>query len=345
MSGGVTQLISVGAQDKFITGNPEVSFFVTNYKRHTNFAQVTDQCLIQGNQGPGKMSSIRLERKGDLVNNMFLTCDTGDSAIEVDWSQVIDYVELYVGGQLIDKQDFTFSNDLAVDLLAQNLTKSYLGSHYAGGTSTNWFYPLRFFCCENSKTSLPLVALQYHDVDIRIYWASNFDPANTIKFYANYVYLDNDERQKFATKPQKMLIYQVQKISASNQKIQEILFNHPVKLIAAKGGGAATSPTCQITLQINGVEIAEKKWAKPHFTVVSSYYTSPFAVGNHDNYFLYSFSFDTSSSQPCGTLNFSRLDSARLLSDNSETFTTDFYAINYNVLEIDQGMGGLLYSD
>ena len=142
-----------------------------------------------------------------------------------------------------------------------------------------------------------------------------------------------------------MLIYQVQKNMASNQKVQDLAFNHPVNLIAAKGGGAATSNTCQITMQINGVDIADKKWAHPHFTVVSSYYTAPFAVGNETNFFLYPFCFDTSSPQPSGTLNFSRLDSVRLMSDNSETFTSDFYAINFNILTIQDGMGGLLYSD
>jgi len=347
MSGGITQLISLGAQDKFITGNPEVSFFVSNYKRHTNFSQVTDSAVIQGNPSPGQLSTIRLERKGDLVNHMYMTCETGGSAIDVNWGNVIDHVELYIGGQLIDRQDFTFSNDLAVDLLAQNLSKSAMGFHYVGGTSKNWFYPLRFFCCENSKTSLPLVALQYHDVDLRIYWSSNYDTSNIIKFYTNYIYLDNNEREKFSSKSHKLIIYQVQKCIASNTTVQDLYFNHPVKLIASKDDGttAATSNTCQIVMQINGTEIADYKWAQPNFTVVSTYYTSPYSVGNNQNFFLYPFCFDTSSPQPCGTLNFSRLDSARLLSHNSETFTSDFYAINFNILTIEDGMGGLLYSD
>jgi hypothetical protein len=345
MSGGITQLISIGAQDKFITGNPEVSFFVSNYKRHTNFSQVTDSLVLSGNPYPGGLSSVRLDRKGDLVNHMFFTVSDGTQALKKDWSNIIDKVELLIGGQIIDTQDFTFTNDLAVDLFAQNLSKSFYGHHYSGGISENWFYPLRFFCCENSKTSLPLVSLQFHDVDVRITWSKNYDINNIIKFHANYIYLDNSERFKFSSKPHTLLIYQVQKTIASNETIQELFFNHPIKFIAAKSGGACTSNTCQIVMQINGVEIAEKKYAKPHFTIIPSYYTAPYSVGNTDNFFLYPFCFDTSSSQPCGTLNFSRLDSARLISDNSEKFTTDFYAVNYNILEIKEGMGGLLYSD
>ena len=344
MSGGIAQLISVGEQDKFISGNPEVSFFISNYKRHTNFAQSTDHVVISGTPANGIISTISLEHKGDLVNNMFFTAENGNSALNVDWSTLIDKVELLIGGQVIDTQDFTFSNDLAVELMAQNLSKSAAGSHYAGGVSANWFYPLRFFCCENTRTALPLVALQYHDVDVRVTWSTNVSDY-IIKFYVNYIFLDYTERNKFAQVPQNILIQQVQKSPASNEKIQHFYFNHPVKCIAAKGGGACTSNTCQVVLQINGTDISEKKYAKPHYTTIASYYTVPFASGNESNFFVYPFCFDTSSPQPSGTLNFSRLDSARLVSDNTETFTTDFYAINFNILKIESGMGGLLYSD
>ena len=124
MSGGIAQLISVGEQDKFISGNPEVSFFISNYKRHTNFAQSTDHVVISGTPANGIISTISLEHKGDLVNNMFFTAENGNSALNVDWSTLIDKVELLIGGQVIDTQDFTFSNDLAVELMAQNLSKS-----------------------------------------------------------------------------------------------------------------------------------------------------------------------------------------------------------------------------
>ena len=347
MSGGITQILSVGAQDKFITGNPEVSFFVSNYKRHTNFSQVTDNLVINGNPSAGNISTIRLDRSGDLVNHMYLSVSDGTKAIEKDWSTIVDKVELLIGGQVIDSQDFTFTNDLAVDLLAQSLSKSFAGSHYVGGTGvTNWFYPLRFFCCENTKTSLPLISLQYHDVDIRITWASAYSSADRVKFYANYIYLDADERMKFAEHDQSLIIFQVQKQPASNKKVQDLAFSHPVKLIAAthEASGAATSENSQVILQINGVDIAKKKYARPHFTTISSYYAAPYSVGNSSYFFLYPFCFDTSSPQPCGTLNFSRLDSARLISDN-ENFTTTFYAINFNILLIKDGMGGLLYSD
>jgi hypothetical protein len=60
--------------------------------------------------------------------------------------------------------------------------------------------------------------------------------------------------------------------------------------------------------------------------------------------FVYPFCLDTGKLQPTGTLNFSRLDSARIVNDLSVN-TDDIYAVNYNVLRIENGMGGLLYSN
>ena len=56
------------------------------------------------------------------------------------------------------------------------------------------------------------------------------------------------------------------------------------------------------------------------------------------------FCLDTSKLQPTGTLNFSRLDSARIVNDLNDC-DDDIYAVNYNVLRIENGMGGLLYSN
>ena len=65
MSGGIAQLVAVGAQDAHLVGQPEVSFFRSNYKRHTNFAQTVERQVIQGNPSAGGMSTVRFERKGD----------------------------------------------------------------------------------------------------------------------------------------------------------------------------------------------------------------------------------------------------------------------------------------
>ena len=49
MSGGIAQLVAVGAQDAHLVGSPEVSFFRSTYKRYTNFSQTVERQVIQGN--------------------------------------------------------------------------------------------------------------------------------------------------------------------------------------------------------------------------------------------------------------------------------------------------------
>ena len=85
---------------------------------------------------------------------------------------------------------------------------------------------LRFAFCENWQTALPLISLQYHDVELRITWGTAAD-ADKWDVYANYAYLDTQEREVFASQPQNMLITQTQKAISSGSKIQELNFNHP----------------------------------------------------------------------------------------------------------------------
>jgi hypothetical protein len=195
-----------------------------------------------------------------------------------------------------------------------------------------------------------LVALQYHDVELRIRWAShaNVDSsARRIECYANYVYLDTAEREMLAAEPQQILITQVQKATASLSKVQELNFNHPVKYLAASNVAADSVHTTgnRIKLQINGTDVTDFKFADPHYSMVSSYYHMPHSDGtNKDSLYAFPFCLDTSRLQPTGTLNFSRLDSARLVSETNN-FKDDIYAVNYNILRVENGMGGLMYSN
>jgi hypothetical protein len=348
MSGGIAQLVAVGAQDVHLVGQPEVSFFRSTYKRHTNFSQTVERQVIQGNVSNGGMSTVRFERKGDMLNYVYLVPNTGTATVAVaDWRTVISKVELLIGGQLVDEQDSTYSTLIAPTLSATSSSKSVAGDLYGGSTNER-FYPLRFAFCENWQTALPLIALQYHDVELRITWgAAAADSSKKWDIYANYAYLDTQEREMFASQPQNMLITQVQKAIASNAKIQELNFNHPVKYLAASNVTAVNMclDTNRTKLQINGTDVADFKFANPHFTSVPLYYhTSHANSGPGTKLFTYPFCLETGKLQPTGTLNFSRLDSARIVNDTLVN-TEDIYAVNYNILRVENGMGGLLYSN
>ena len=340
MSGGIAQLVAIGAQDAHIVGDPQVSFFRSNYKRHTNFAQSVERQVIQGNPGPNAMSTVRFERKGDLLSYVYLT-KTNSSAESVSMTtggqSDVAKVELLIGGQVIDDQDSTVSENILKTLCSTTECKAF-------GTQ-DLMYPLRFSFCEHWSSALPLVALQYHDVEIRITWASGASSTDRYECWANFISLDTMEREELANKPQNMLIYQVQKATASNNKIQELNFNHPIKFLAASGDIVGDVDKDKIHLQINGVDIGEPRIYDVHYRQAATFYHVDYDGSFDTNNFLYPFCLNTNKLQPTGSLNFSRLDSARLVTDASAGFAQDVYAVNYNVLRIQNGMGGLMYSN
>ena len=351
MSGGIAQLVAVGAQDVHLVGQPEVSFFRSTYKRHTNFSQTVERQVIQGNVSNNGMSTIRFERKGDMLNYVYLMPIAGDglsaNTFTNNWTDVISKVELLIGGQVIDEQDSTYSTLIAPTLSAFSSSKSVSAGLYDGLTASK-FYPLRFSFCENWQSALPLISLQYHDVELRVTWGAQA-ASSKWEVYANYAYLDTQEREVFAGSPQNMIMTQVQKAISSGNKIQEMNFNHPVKYLAAADASAVgmiSDSQNKLKLQINGTDVADYKFADPNFTTVPLYYhTSNSKKPNQPNtLFFYPFCLDAGKLQPTGSLNFSRLDSARIINSKANS-DKDIYAVNYNVLRIENGMGGLLYSN
>tara|TARA_R110002072_G_scaffold34480_2_gene103091 strand:- start:2972 stop:3964 length:993 start_codon:yes stop_codon:yes gene_type:complete len=330
MSGGIAQLVSIGAQDVHLVGKPEVSFFRTTYRRHTNFAMTNDRQVIQGSPSAGGTSTINIERRGDMLSYMYLRRKDGGDISAND----IEKVEILIGGQVIDEQDFEFSRNIADDLL--------VNTPYKPQNASAKFYPLHFWFCENWQSALPLVSLQYHNVDLRITWGSV--PADVYECWARYIYLDTDERTTLANNPQDMLIYQVQKTRPSGKTIQDLVFNHPVKFIACSNILPANT---RLKLQINGVDVDGEKELRPHFNDVPVYYhtTHYNNAGPSETYLLYPFCLDTNKLQPTGTLNFSRLDTARFVATTPFNRNEQIYAVNYNILKIRAGMASLAYAN
>ena len=344
MSAGVAQLIALGAQDEYIVGNPEISFFSSTFKRHANFSQSIEKQTIHGAVKNDSMSSVQFERSGDLLGYVYFTIDDTTQALDTQrWDTIIDKVELYIGGSLVDSQDAVFTEKIAIDTFAQNVSKSANGTH-PGVSARSFFYPLRFFFCEGPQCAIPLVALNYHNVEIRIHWASTASNYN-IECFANYYYLDNEERGNIASRKHDLLITQVQKNLPTRSLVQDLTFNHPVKYLASSNTSVVsslTSPSNRIKLTINGLDVGNYRWSQPHFIDVMNYYHTNFVTS--PDFFLYCFCLMTSSYQPTGTLNFSRLNSAKIMSESLDIMDP-IYAVNYNILRIQNGMAGLLYAN
>jgi len=287
MSGGIVQLVAIGAQDAYLTGKPEVSFYRSTYKRYTHFANSVERQLIQGTPSAGGISTIRFEKKGDLMSYVYLTArdSTGAQVPLLNWASVIDKVELLIGGQVIDMQDAYWMNNIEPVVGATNTNQRLLPKYDSAVTPTqagfnnNSFQALKFFFCKDWQSALPLVALQYHDVELRITWASTltataFSGATSLSpttyqdlqyiLWTNFIYLDQTERDYFSKTSQDMLITQVQRQFVPTAPVMELAFAHPVKYLAFQSNNyvqaytlnATNASSLQLKTQVNGTDMA-----------------------------------------------------------------------------------------
>jgi hypothetical protein len=279
------QLVAYGAQDVYLTGTPKVTFFQAVYKRHTNFAMELIQQTTSGTVGNASRVSVTIARNGDLVGNMHvalqplapngttLALTSTNSAYDMNWvaERAISAVELTIGGQRIDKHYQTwwrlyaelFLNE--ADKLAWGKMTSMSNPNTTQTSVPKVYLPLLFFFNRNPGLYLPLIALQYHEVrldfDLTQYYSSYFGTTSAFEVWANYIYLDTEERRRFAQKGHEYLIEQLQHtggdslVSGTNQEgaVQTVrlTFNHPVKeLIWCYQNPTATA---QQSTQLNGM--------------------------------------------------------------------------------------------
>lgn len=183
MGGGLMELVARGVQDIFIIGNPQISFFKAIYKRHTNFSIDQLQQTLKGQVDFGKRVEVDIARSGDLLSKLILEVDiplieaVNDSPIS--WVNslghaIIEYYELEIGGQKIDKhygEWLEIWSELTLDASKQvgygNMVSKYDTFTTVTGPLT-LYIPLQFWFCRDIGLSLPLIALQSHDVKIII---------------------------------------------------------------------------------------------------------------------------------------------------------------------------------
>jgi hypothetical protein len=263
MAGGLMQLVAYGAQDVYLTGNPKVTFFQAVYKRHTNFAMEIIEQTVNGTASNDGRISVTIARNGDLIGDMFMELKTvanlssreGDKTITSGvWAaeRAVKSVELSIGGQRIDKHYqrwWRLYSELYLPVDKKN-EWAKLTSDATGAGASKVYLPLIFFFNRNPGLYLPLIALQYHEVRIDFDLASNFSSyldTSLVKVWGNYIYLDTEERRRFAQKGHEYLIEQVQhtgtdSVTSGATKQVRLSYNHPVKeLIWALGGSDTTN--------------------------------------------------------------------------------------------------------
>ena len=388
MGGGLMQLVAYGAQDIYLTGNPQITFFKVVYRRHTNFSMEAIEQTWNGTSTgtAAARCTATISRNGDLVHRMYL--DLQGAAIAGNPSNIgsstIATVELEIGGQKIDKHsgqwmetwaELTEPNPTGMVGDAPGVVNGTLfqimsgmgGCNSTDATACRITVPLQFWFCRNPGLALPLIALQYHEVKVILNWSG----VNTIwnagvtanSLWCDYIYLDTDERRRFAQVSHEYLIEQVQEQSWSATST-DLNFNHPVKeliWITKPVDHATAFVLADVTggnwkLKLNGHDrfaARDKKYFTrtqvwEHHSGAGGLTSATSDVGGHGKYTdgiaVYSFALKPEEHQPSGTCNFSRIDNAQLTADATAAATMVF-AVNYNVLRIMSGMGGLAYSN
>jgi len=226
MGGGLMQLVAYGAQDIYLTGNPQITFFKVVYRRHTNFSMET---IRQTFNGSGTSVTSTISRNGDLVYKLYVT----SAATTTNGSAFVSEAELEIGGQRIDRHFQEWNeiwNELSTDESKAIGLKSMIGcvGTVGDGTGVNKIHvPLNFWFCRNPGLALPLIALQYHEVKVKLTLAGA--TGGNTDLWADYIYLDTDERRRFAQVSHEYLIEQVQRQSLTTTLTNKLNFNHPVK--------------------------------------------------------------------------------------------------------------------
>ena len=446
MGGGLLQLVAYGAQDVYLTGNPQITFFMVVYRRHTNFAIEAIEQTFNGSAAFGNTVTVTVSRNGDLINRAYLQLDmpalphyaydratqtaitTKDRYVNYFGLRAINSVTVEIGGQQIDKHysDWLYIwNELSLpigkrsgwekmvgadsDVLSAT-DKSVSASANANNDVTSLYVPLEFWFCRNVGLSLPLIALQYHEVKFKITFetmdncvvkgnGSSYDSTTTTllgsslnaKLWVDYIFLDTDERKRFAQNSQEYLIEQLQftgseELKKGSGNRYRLNFNHPCKelvWVAKPNSGErwydytdgntyeatnlsaylsasniaytsnivsgiyplGSNPFNKCLLQLNGNDrFAERDGSYFNYVQTYQHHTN---IPKNRGINVYSFALKPEEHQPSGTLNMSRIDTAVLaLNYNPATATTvNIYAVNYNVLRIMSGMGGLAYSN
>jgi len=385
------QLVAYGAQDIYLTGNPQITFFKVVYRRHTNFSMEAIEQTWNGTSDSltaGRCTAT-ISRNGDLVHKCYLELDFAgmNAAPQNPMAAGISTVEVEIGGQLIDKQSGQWMN-VWTHLTEPNPSAQVgtttgagvavgctpfqhstgMGGILAANHAQFFFTPLQFWFCRNPGLALPLIALQYHEVKIILnYQWNRIDNAvpTSNKLWVDYIYLDTDERRRFAQVSHEYLIEQIQEQDITAATSNDLNFNHPVKELiwvvksdvgvlattGAAGGALGSRGTYQ--LKLNGHDrFSARDFRYFSKCQVLDHHTGPGGMtaaadqsGNgNDGIGVYSFALKPEEHQPSGTCNFSRIDNAQLVCTTACTATRVF-AINYNVLRIMSGMGGLAYSN
>ena len=179
MGGGLLQIVAYGLNDTMLTGNPQISFFKTVFRKHTNFYKESIEQIYSGDVRSGNKIGIKLSKQGDLLSGLLLEF----KEITYDTVSCIDYVEFYVGDVLVQKFNSHWLN-LWFDLTL-NKDKTELMNIIRRGT-------LNYVVPELKNESNPIFIPNLRVNEIREYPLPAQRSIRSMYFYDMFIYITQD---------------------------------------------------------------------------------------------------------------------------------------------------------
>jgi len=247
MPGSLLALVAKSDEDRHLTGNPQITFWRSSHKRHSNFALQRYQITRPTSRLMSSTIEFKIESIGDLLRGLTLELDLPDisgDGIYTDFvgCAAIERVEFSVGGNVIQtlwgewiaiQQQLTENygkQEALAQLRGGNLitTRGNSGTVVSGvDTASVARVPLPFWFTRDSGVALPLVGLKHSDVRVRVFLRPfdqliyrETDPTarinkfyGSVQLYADVVHLDREERATFSSSPLEYLIETVQRNS------------------------------------------------------------------------------------------------------------------------------------
>jgi hypothetical protein len=387
---GRLNLAVTGIQDQWLTGDPEFSYFLMNFKRHTKFSIESIETPFDGNVEYDATVECRIPKnKGDLVRSMMLKftlpqpSGTASSEYDVRYmksigARIIEYADLLIGGQTIERitgdyiymYDQIHNNKDDIDQTLYFLTghDNYIAVSY------DWDYNvlLPFYFFRHPSLAIPVCALTKQLIEVRIkfkkledvviQYKTNTDiidpPTDVsssikkVSLVTDFFFVTEDEKNFLMSRPIEYVITQLQmsqfKFKAGESKKAGMLnFKNPVKemfFLAVSDDVHKLNPIKHVTMKFNNNTIIDADNLMLSYEQPLKYYTGV----TENNFGVYSFSMKPETYYPTGQVNMSRI-AHNLIEIEIDSPDANFehkvyvYAVNYNVLHIQSGLGGLKF--
>jgi len=388
--GALIQLENTGAQDTFLTENPDVDVFEYQYAKYYNFAQEMNRVEFNEVSDFGRLVTCTIPRLGDLISKVYLRIQIPalvyTSGTYASWTEslgffLIDSYELEIGGQvqeknsgrfldIMDEYETSYSKRLGRNLMTLK-SDFYVVNQHNAETGKTLDIPLEFFFTKNYGMSLPICAINYQEVKIKIKFRDfndclNYDgstPPLPVSFmdsclYIEYALLDQTLLTKYKTKKHMYLIEQVQSsfpqiINPNSSETRvKMNFNNAIKEIIFVFVGTDSENNNDwfnyqrrsdnasfftfVNLLCDGNSRFDVPEQYPRLVFPQEVHTS----STDRRIYCLPFSLIPESNQPSGTMNFSRFDNAELafkMTSGNPECKCFVFAISYNVAYIEDG--------